>query len=130
MTLGAKQRDIIFIFLIQGLILGLIGIILGVFLGILLSNNIDTIISFIENLFGINLMPAEIYHLSKIPSIIDYNNIFFIVIYTFIPYINFCNLSGLKSIFHQSLQVYSGVIIKMLICKNISKSFGSANSNG
>jgi lipoprotein-releasing system permease protein len=28
-------------------------------------------------------MPAEIYHLSKIPSIIDYDNIFFIVIYTF-----------------------------------------------
>ena len=83
LTLGAKQRDIIFIFLIQGLILGLIGIILGVFFGILLSNNIDVIIHFIENLFGINLMPAEIYHLSKIPSIIDYNNIFFIVIYTF-----------------------------------------------
>jgi lipoprotein-releasing system permease protein len=83
LTLGAKQRDIIFIFLIQGLILGLIGIMFGVFLGILLSNNIDTIISFIENLFNINLMPAEIYHLSKIPSIIDYDNIFFIVIYTF-----------------------------------------------
>ena len=84
LTLGAKQRDIIFIFLIQGLILGLIGIIFGVLLGIILSNNIDGIILFIENLFNINLMPAEIYHLNEIPSIIDYTNILFIVIYTFI----------------------------------------------
>ena len=83
LTLGAKQRDIIFIFLIQGLILGLIGIVFGVLLGIILSNNIDGIILFIENLFNINLMPAEIYHLNQIPSIIDYTNILFIVIYTF-----------------------------------------------
>ena len=46
--------------------------------------NIDGIILFIENLFNINLMPAEIYHLNQIPSIIDYTNILFIVIYTFI----------------------------------------------
>ncbi len=84
LTLGAKQKDIIYIFLIQGLILGLIGIIFGVILGIILANNIDEVISLIENLFSVNLMPAEIYHLSKIPSIIDYNNILFIVIYTFL----------------------------------------------
>ena len=84
LTLGARQKDIIFIFLYQGLILGAIGIILGVLFGIFLSHNIDAIILFIENLFGINLMPAEIYHLSKIPSIIDYNDILFITSYTFV----------------------------------------------
>ncbi|MBT3549350.1 MAG: FtsX-like permease family protein [Gammaproteobacteria bacterium] len=84
LVLGAKQRDIILIFLYQGLILGMIGIVFGVVFGILLSSNIDAVILFIESLFNINLMPVEIYHLSKIPSIIDYNNILFIIIYTFI----------------------------------------------
>ena len=83
-TLGATRFDVITIFLLQGLFLGLIGIFFGVVLGFLLANNIDTIISSIEIFFNINLMPAEIYHLNKIPSLINYNDIIFIVIYTFL----------------------------------------------
>ena len=83
-TLGATRFDVITIFLLQGLFLGLIGIFFGVVLGFLLANNIDAIISSIEIFFNINLMPAEIYHLNKIPSLINYNDIIFIVIYTFL----------------------------------------------
>jgi lipoprotein-releasing system permease protein len=83
-TLGATRFDVITIFLLQGLFLGLIGIFFGVVLGFLLANNIDAIISSIEIFFNINLMPAEIYHLSKIPSLINYDDIIFIVIYTFL----------------------------------------------
>ena len=84
MTLGAKRKDIVVIFLMQGLLLGSIGIIFGVFLGVLMSANIDAIISFVENFLMIELMPAEIYHLSRIPSLINNEDIIFIVIYTFI----------------------------------------------
>jgi lipoprotein-releasing system permease protein len=83
-TLGATRFDIITIFLLQGLFLGSIGIFFGVLLGFLLANNIDVIISSIEIFFKINLMPAEIYHLNKIPSLINHDDIIFIVIYTFL----------------------------------------------
>ena len=83
-TLGAKKNDILMIFLLQGFFLGLIGIVLGVFFGIILSLNIDAIITTIEQTFHINLMPAEIYHLTEIPSLIKYSDISYIVIYTFV----------------------------------------------
>ena len=83
-TLGATRFDVITIFLLQGLFLGSIGIFFGVLLGFLLANNIDAIISSIEIFFKINLMPAEIYHLNKIPSLINHDDIIFIVIYTFL----------------------------------------------
>ena len=83
-TLGAKKNDILMIFLLQGFFLGLIGIVLGVFFGIILSLNIDAIIATIEQTFHINLMPAEIYHLTEIPSLIKYSDISYIVIYTFV----------------------------------------------
>jgi lipoprotein-releasing system permease protein len=83
-TLGATRFDVITIFLLQGLFLGSIGIFFGVLLGFLLANNIDAIISSIEIFFKINLMPAEIYHLNKIPSLINHDDIIFIVLYTFL----------------------------------------------
>ena len=78
-TLVAKKLDVLLIFLFQGLFLGLIGIVLGVFFGIILSSNIDAIITTIEQIFHISLMPAEIYHLTEIPSLIKYSDISFIV---------------------------------------------------
>ena len=83
-TLGATKFDITLIFLFQGIFLGALGIILGVMSGIILAENIDLIIRQIEAFFKINLMPAEIYHLSKIPSMINYADIILITLYTFI----------------------------------------------
>ena len=46
--------------------------------------NIDTIVTTIESVFNLNLMPAEIYHLEKIPSIINYNDVIWIGLFTFV----------------------------------------------
>ena len=81
-TLGATRSDITIIFLLQGLFLGLIGIFMGVILGVILAFNIDLIVTEIEALFDFNLMPADIYHLTKIPYMIKYGDILSIVIYT------------------------------------------------
>lgn len=83
-TLGATRLDIMLIFLLQGLFLGVIGIFFGILFGVLLASNIDVIISNIEIFLKINLMPAEIYHLNKIPSSIYHGDIIFIAMYTFL----------------------------------------------
>ncbi|MBS83021.1 MAG: lipoprotein-releasing system transmembrane subunit LolC [Gammaproteobacteria bacterium] len=84
MTLGAFKTTIIMIFVIQGLLLGVTGIVLGVILGLILSHNIDVIIRSIESFFQINLLPAEVYHLSEIPAIINYTDILWIIGITFL----------------------------------------------
>ncbi len=83
-TLGATKFDITLIFLFQGVFLGILGIILGVISGIILAENIDLVIRHLETFFDINLMPPEIYHLTKIPSMINYSDIIIITLYTFI----------------------------------------------
>ena len=83
-TLGATKFDIILIFLLQGIFLGSIGILFGVILGLILAKNIDSIISYLENIFDTNLMPADIYHLSTVPSMINYIDIIFIISFSFI----------------------------------------------
>ena len=82
MALGATKKNIVLIFLLQGIFLGFIGITFGILLGLLMSHNIDLIVKYIETLFILSLMPAEIYHLEKIPSVVNNADIMFIAIFS------------------------------------------------
>ncbi len=67
-TLGASPMSIQSIFMIQGLVIGVLGAFLGLVGGVVLSLNIDVIIPFIEQLFGFQFFPADVYYISEIPS--------------------------------------------------------------
>ncbi|HEY5603151.1 MAG TPA: lipoprotein-releasing ABC transporter permease subunit [Gammaproteobacteria bacterium] len=67
-TLGARPRSIMAIFLIQGAVIGVIGNLLGAIGGVSLALNVDTVVPFIENLFGVDFMPADVYYISDFPS--------------------------------------------------------------
>jgi lipoprotein-releasing system permease protein len=67
-TLGASQRSIMKIFMIQGGLVGLIGTVIGVSLGVLIALNIDVIVPFIEHLLGVQFLPRDVYLISVMPS--------------------------------------------------------------
>ncbi|MBI5331916.1 MAG: lipoprotein-releasing ABC transporter permease subunit [Betaproteobacteria bacterium] len=67
-TLGAAPRSIMAIFMVQGSLIGVIGALLGLASGVLVSLNIETIVPFLERAFGMNLFPADVYYISKLPS--------------------------------------------------------------
>ncbi len=67
-TLGASPKSIMQIFMVQGMLIGLIGMGLGVLGGVLLALNIDTIVPFIEQLFGVQFLSKEFYYISELPS--------------------------------------------------------------
>jgi lipoprotein-releasing system permease protein len=67
-TLGASPLSIQAIFMIQGVVIGVLGACLGLAGGIVLSLNIDVIIPFVEQLFGFQFFPADVYYISEIPS--------------------------------------------------------------
>jgi lipoprotein-releasing system permease protein len=53
---------------VQGSLIGVIGALLGLISGVLISLNIETIVPFIERVLGMNLFPADVYYISKLPS--------------------------------------------------------------
>jgi lipoprotein-releasing system permease protein len=67
-TLGAPPSTIMGIFVVQGMISGVIGICMGMLGGILLANNVSAVMGAVERMFGFQLMPAEVYYISDLPS--------------------------------------------------------------
>ncbi len=67
-TLGMRPGTVMGIFMVQGMLIGLIGIVLGTVLGILLAENVTHVMHGLESLFGFQLMPADIYYISDLPS--------------------------------------------------------------
>lgn len=67
-TMGASPQVINRIFMYQGCMVGLIGTAIGVFLGVLAALGVGDFAAFIESLFGIQLLNAEVYPLDFLPS--------------------------------------------------------------
>jgi lipoprotein-releasing system permease protein len=54
--------------MVQGSLIGLIGTLLGVAGGVALASHVDTIVPWIENLVGFDVLPADVYYISELPS--------------------------------------------------------------
>jgi lipoprotein-releasing system permease protein len=67
-TLGASPGGIMKIFIVQGVLIGVIGTLIGVAGGVLLAWNIDTVVPFIERVFGMQFLAKEVYYISELPS--------------------------------------------------------------
>ena len=84
-TQGMSPAQIKRVFMVQGTIIGFVGALLGAIFGVLLASNIEVIIAAIENLFGVQLMPAELFYTdSRIPSVIDKTQVVGIAILAFV----------------------------------------------
>lgn len=67
-TMGISSGKVMRIFMIQGSLIGIIGTMLGIVGGVLLALNVGTVVPFLEQLFGYNLFPADIYYITELPS--------------------------------------------------------------
>jgi lipoprotein-releasing system permease protein len=77
-TLGATKKSILFVFMWQGILIGIVGTFFGMLLGITISLNIDTIVPFIEGLFGVQFLSKDIYYISVLPSKLLLSDVIFI----------------------------------------------------
>lgn len=77
-TLGASPRSIMGVFMVQGAIIGIIGTILGTVAGVSLSLNLDTVVPFIEGLFGIRILDPAVYYISVLPSDLHWDDVWMI----------------------------------------------------
>ncbi len=67
-TLGLTPRQVMQVFMVQGSLIGIIGTVSGVLGGILLTLNLDRILQGIERLFGVQLLPEDVYYITGLPT--------------------------------------------------------------
>ncbi len=67
-TYGLDAHRVARIFIVQGAAIGLVGALLGVGLGLLLAYNIDVVVPWLEQTFGFQIMPGDVYYVTALPS--------------------------------------------------------------
>ena len=75
-TLGASPKTIKRIFMWQGCFIGLTGIVFGVMLGVLGSLYVSQFATFIEAIFSIQILNAEVYPIDFLPSELNFLDVF------------------------------------------------------
>lgn len=83
-TLGMGPGDVVKVFFIQGAVIGWLGVFTGVAAGILLALNVPTVVPFLEQLLGFQIMPGDVYYVTAIPSILEAEDVTIIALAAFI----------------------------------------------
>ena len=66
-AMGASNRGIYRIFMVQGLVIGLVGMVFGTAAGLVLAWNLPDIATVIEGWLGIQFFPPEVYVIDRLP---------------------------------------------------------------
>lgn len=74
-TLGLSSGSIMLIFIIQGSILALVGTLLGAIGGVLLAINVESIVSGVEQLIGFNFLANDVYPMTDLPAVINWDEV-------------------------------------------------------
>mgnify|MGYP005996302215 CR=1 FL=1 len=100
-SIGVLNNSIIKIFFLIGVIIGTSATLFGILLGVTFSIYVENVREFISNTFDLTLFPEEIYFLSTLPSEININSIFSIlitIIVSIFPAMKAAKLDPIKSL--------------------------------
>ncbi len=82
-TMGAKNRTVLGIFMVQGCFNGFIGSFVGVILGVLLTLNLPTVVDFLEMLFNTDFVPGDVYFINFFPTELKWSDVFEVTVAAF-----------------------------------------------
>lgn len=83
-TLGMGPQGVVKIFFVQGAVIGWSGVALGVILGVALAINVPTIVPVLEQFFGFQIMPGDVYYVTRIPSELEIQDVLVIAVSAFV----------------------------------------------
>lgn len=83
-TLGMGPDGIVRVFFVQGAAIGWAGVFIGVVLGVVLAINVPVIVPFLEQLLGFQIMPGDVYYVTRIPSELEWQDVATISVAAFV----------------------------------------------
>ena len=83
-TYGLEPKRVSRIFMIQGSMIGISGMLLGLVLGLTLAFNVETIFPWLERVFSFQLMPADVFYVTELPSEVQWLDVALITIAAFV----------------------------------------------
>ena len=83
-TIGLSRSGIMRIFILIGSIVGITGTLVGTLCGYIITINLENIRSLLNNQFGLNLFPPQLYYIDQIPTNIQSTQILYIVFFSII----------------------------------------------
>ncbi len=79
-TLGMDPNGVVRVFFIQGAIIGWLGVLAGIVVGIVLALNVPTLVPALEEFFGFQIMPGDVYYVTRIPSVLEAADVLIIAV--------------------------------------------------
>ncbi|HPE46463.1 MAG TPA: FtsX-like permease family protein [Deltaproteobacteria bacterium] len=70
-SMGATTEQILKIFVTVGMAIGISGTIAGLVLGLLLAQNLNAVVTAVEFIFKIQVMPKDVYYITALPTKVD-----------------------------------------------------------
>ena len=83
-TLGMRPNGVVRVFFVQGAAIGWAGVVIGVVLGVVLAINVPVIAPLLEQWFGFQIMPGDVYYVTRIPSELEFQDVTIIAIAAFV----------------------------------------------
>lgn len=74
-TLGMGSGGVVRVFFVQGAVIGWAGVFVGVLLGVVLAINVPVVVPVLEQLFGFQIMPGDVYYVTRIPSELETSDV-------------------------------------------------------
>jgi lipoprotein-releasing system permease protein len=83
-TLGMGPNGVVRVFFVQGAVIGWAGVFFGVILGVTIAIYVPVIVPVLEGLLGFQIMPGDVYYVSRIPSELDWKHVSVIAVSAFV----------------------------------------------
>jgi lipoprotein-releasing system permease protein len=83
-TLGMGPNGVVRVFFVQGAVIGWAGVLVGILLGIVLAINVPVIVPVLEQLFRFQIMPGDVYYVTRIPSELEWADVTVISVAAFV----------------------------------------------
>jgi lipoprotein-releasing system permease protein len=83
-TVGLAPRGVVGIFLSQGVVIGWAGTALGVLAGLALATNVERIVPWLERTFGFQILDADVYYVTRIPSTVETSDVLVVAAVAFV----------------------------------------------
>jgi len=83
-TLGMSPQGVVKVFFVQGAVIGWAGVAIGLVLGVVLALNVPALVPILEQFFGFQIMPGDVYYVTNIPSELESQDVTVIAISAFV----------------------------------------------